>query len=111
MLNFTPRSIEKIEDAELKITWEDGHETVLGFATLRRQCPCAMCKDEWTGEPLVDPVKVPDDLGAARAEVVGNYALTFAFADGHGTGIYTFEMLRKLCRCAECAYHPGSETN
>jgi DUF971 family protein len=37
--------------------------------------------------------------------------LSFSFSDGHGTGIYTFEMLRKLCRCKDCVYHPGSETN
>jgi len=111
MLNFNPRSIEKVEDSELRITWEDGHETSLDFASLRRSCPCATCKDEWTGEALIDPASVPDTLVATRADVVGNYALTFTFSDGHGTGIYPFELLRKMCRCAECSYHPGSETN
>ena len=111
MLNFNPRSIEKVEDIALKIVWEDGHETMLDFPALRRLCPCAMCKDEWTGEPLIDPASVPDALTAARADVVGNYALSFAFSDGHATGIYSFELLRKLCRCGECAHHPGSETN
>ena len=111
MLNFTPRSIEKIEDDQLKITWEDEHETVLDFAFLRRHCPCAMCKDEWSGEPLLDPDSVPDALTAARADIVGNYALSFAFADSHTSGIYSFELLRKLCRCEECGYHAGSETN
>ncbi|MBI4371008.1 MAG: DUF971 domain-containing protein [Elusimicrobia bacterium] len=111
MLNCTPRAIEKIEDAQLRILWEDDHETVLSFAQLRRHCPCAACRDEWSGEALLDPAAVPDGLGAARADVVGNYALSFAFSDGHGAGVYPFELLRKLCRCAECAYHPGSETN
>lgn len=111
MLNFTPRSIEKVEDARLRIVWDDGHKTELPFAVLRRQCPCAMCKDEWTGEQLLDPDTVSEELGASRADVVGNYALAFSFSDGHGTGIYTFEMLRKLCKCKDCAYHPGSETN
>lgn len=111
MLNFNPKSIEKVEDAKLRIIWEDDHETVLEFSYLRRSCPCAACKDEWTGEPLLDPAAVPEALGATRADVVGNYALTFAFGDGHGTGIFTFEFLRKLCRCGECSYHQGSETN
>ena len=111
MLNFNPRSIEKVEDAQLRIVWEDEHETVLDFVSLRRQCPCAACKDEWTGEPLIDPAAVPDTLAASRADIVGNYALSFAFSDGHGTGIYSFELLRKMCHCDECAYHPGSETN
>lgn len=111
MLNFTPRSIEKVEDARLRIVWDDGHKTELEFAHLRRSCPCAMCKDEWTGEAILDPETVPDGLGATRADMVGNYALSFTFADGHGAGIYSFEMLRRLCRCPDCAYHPGSETN
>lgn len=111
MLNYNPKSIEKVEDAKLRIVWEDGHESVLEFAHLRRNCPCAVCKDEWTGEPLLDPEKVPDTLGASRADVVGNYALSFSFGDGHGTGIFTFELLRRLCKCSECSYHAGSETN
>ena len=111
MLNFTPRSIEKVEDARLRIVWEDEHRTELPFALLRRNCPCAMCKDEWTGESLLDPASVPEELGATRADVVGNYALTFSFNDGHGTGIFTFEMLRRLCVCSDCSPHPGSETN
>ena len=60
MLNFTPRSIEKVEDARLRIIWDDGHETELPFAHLRRHCPCAGCKDEWTGEALLDPAAVPE---------------------------------------------------
>lgn len=111
MLNFTPRSIEKVEDAALRIIWDDGHETEIPFALLRRSCPCAMCKDEWTGEAILDPATVPDTMGATRADIVGNYALSFTFADGHGAGIYSFEMLRKLCACPDCSYHPGSETN
>jgi len=29
-------------------------------------------------------------------EQIGNYAARFAFSDGHDTGIYTWELLRKL---------------
>ena len=111
MLNFNPKNIEKIEDDGLRITWEDDHVSTFSFRELRQACPCALCRDEFSGEPLLDPATVPENLGATRAEVVGNYALTFAFSDGHGTGIYSFENLRKLCRCAECSYHAGSETN
>lgn len=111
MLNYTPKDIEKVADEELRIIWEDGHASSYDFAYLRRHCPCAVCRDEWSGNPLLDPETVPDDLKALRAETVGNYALSFAFSDGHGTGIYSFEALRRLCGCVECAHHPGSETN
>lgn len=111
MLNFSPKSIEKIDDDRLRIVWEDGHVSDFTFQYLRQNCPCAMCKDEWSGEMLLDPATVPTTTRSTRAEVVGNYALSFAFSDGHGTGIYSFENLRKMCLCSECSYHPGSETN
>lgn len=111
MINWNPKHIEKIDDGELKITWEDGHVSQYNFRELRKHCPCALCRDEASGEPLLDPETIPKDLGATRADLVGNYALTFRFSDGHGTGIYSFENLRRLCLCAECSYHPGSETN
>jgi Uncharacterized protein conserved in bacteria len=31
-----------------------------------------------------------------RFDVVGGYALKFTWADGHSTGIYSFDYLRKL---------------
>ena len=111
MLNYSPRSIENVEDRGMRITWEDEHVSFYSFQFLRQNCPCALCRDEWTGLALLDPETIPPETTTVRAEVVGNYALTFAFSDGHGTGLYSFENLRKLCRCKECSYHPGSETN
>ena len=111
MLNFNPKNIEKIDDDQLRITWEDDHVSVYGFRYLRQNCPCAMCRDEWSGEMLLDPSTISDDTQSSRAEIVGNYALSFSFSDGHGTGIYSFEVLRRMCRCEECSHHPGSETN
>ena len=111
MLNFNPKGIEKIDDDRLRIVWEDGHESLFTFQYLRQNCPCAACRDEVSGERLFDPETVPPDTKSSRAEPVGNYALAFGFSDGHGTGIYSFETLRKLCRCKECSYHQGSETN
>ncbi|MEK7859461.1 MAG: DUF971 domain-containing protein [Elusimicrobiota bacterium] len=111
MLNFNPSNIEKVEDEQLRITWEDGHVSEYSFQLLRQNCPCALCKDEWSGEMLLDPATVPAEMKATKADLVGNYALSFAFSDGHGTGIFSFENLRKLCGCEECSYHTGSETN
>lgn len=111
MLNCNPKDIEKIQDEELRIVWEDGHESRYTFRHLRQNCPCALCRDEWSGQRLLNPDTVPEDLGADRADLVGNYALSFGFSDGHATGIFSFECLRKLCCCQECSHHPGSETN
>ncbi|OGR88738.1 MAG: hypothetical protein A3J74_07330 [Elusimicrobia bacterium RIFCSPHIGHO2_02_FULL_57_9] len=111
MLNFNPTGIEQIDDEKLRIVWEDEHESVYSFRFLRQNCPCAACRDEWSGEMLFDPSEVPEDVRSMRAEMVGNYAISFAFSDGHGTGIYSFENLRRLCQCRECSHHLGSETN
>ena len=100
--NTSPKKIEKVEDEALRILWEDGHQSVYSFRLLRQHCPCALCRDERTGKRLLDPDSVPMDLKATRAELVGNYALTLLFSDGHSTGIYSFEYLRRECPCQEC---------
>jgi DUF971 family protein len=33
---------------------------------------------------------------------VGKYALKFKWTDGHESGIYSWEYLRRVCRCEEC---------
>jgi DUF971 family protein len=101
-VNEAPSKIEKVGDEKLRLSWEDGHQSVYPFQRLRQLCPCALCRDEWTGQPLLDPESVPADLKAERAELVGNYGLAFQFSDGHSQGIYTFKMLRELCPCAGC---------
>ncbi len=110
-LDFNPKAIENVDDARLRIIWKDDHESVYTFQFLRQNCPCAVCRDEFSGEPILDPQTVPADTKPTRSELVGNYAISFSFSDGHGTGIYSFENLRKLCRCEECSHHSGSETN
>ena len=33
---------------------------------------------------------------------IGRYALQFLWSDAHYTGIYPFQILRKMCQCGEC---------
>mgnify|MGYP001595005725 CR=1 FL=1 len=103
MPSEAPAKIEKIDDDELRILWEDAHESLFSFRFLRQRCPCAQCKDEWTGRRLLDPEAVPAGLKALSAGMVGNYALSFQFSDRHGSGVYSFALLRALCPCAGCA--------
>ena len=42
-----------------------------------------------------DPASVPADLTHADVRMVGNYALTMRFSDGHDTGIFPFRFLRE----------------
>ncbi len=100
-MSHTPEKLEKVGETKFRIRWDDGHVSEFGVRYLRQQCRCAACRDEFTGAPLLDPESVPADLTSARAALVGNYALSFQFSDGHGSGIYTFEALRAICPCCK----------
>lgn len=90
-----PVRIRRRDPSRVAIEWADGHTTVYGAAELRRLCPCASCVHELTGEALLDPAGVPDDLSQTGLRTVGNYGIAVQFSDGHGTGIYTYEHLRR----------------
>jgi prepilin-type processing-associated H-X9-DG protein len=99
--------------AGLDIVWADGHVSHYEFAFLREECPCATCDDlrrkkesakvqgSAAGSAVL-PMYKPK-AGARGAKPLGNYALQIEFTDGHSTGIYSYEHLRALCPCEECA--------
>ena len=92
-----PTDISAVRDEhQLVITWPDGAKAQYGFKYLREACVCARCVHEITGEPLLDPDTVPEDLQLENMQLVGNYAVKFSWSDGHDTGIYTWERLREL---------------
>jgi DUF971 family protein len=89
----------------LRLRWKDGHVSELTPWELRVACPCAGCVDEMTGRRTLEPESVDSGVHPMEIVYVGRYALGFRWSDGHETGIYPFEYLRRLCRCGECA--PG----
>lgn len=97
-----PVEIEKVGSEKMRITWDDGHISEYSFRYLRENCPCAMCRDEFSGRMILDPKTIPADITSLRESVIGHYGLAFSFSDEHGTGIYTFDGLRKLCPCETC---------
>ena len=86
--------------AELAIKWDDGSESYIPLETLRRSCPCAGCKGEM--DVLGNVYKNPDRPLArnafelVRVGRVGGYALQPVWADGHDSGLYSFEHLLRL---------------
>ena len=92
-----PREVVREGGEGFRITWADGRECRYGAAALRRVCPCAQCVNEYTGERTLDPASVSDALTLEELDLVGRYALTFRWSDGHRTGIYSFRLLRELC--------------
>lgn len=84
---------------EIALAWSDGAETFLSLETLRRACPCAACQGEPDVTGMVHRPRVTyseNSFDLRRYELVGSYALQFFWADGHSTGIYAYEYLRKL---------------
>jgi DUF971 family protein len=85
----------------LAIRWDDGGESIIPLEELRRRCPCARCTGEVdvTGRlhTLGPPLPLaPSSFQPVAWEPVGHYAVQPRWADGHDTGIYTFELLRQL---------------
>ena len=68
------------------------------FDVLRRACPCAACRGEpgYRGRFSDDPELRPGEDELADIKLVGAYGLNAIWADGHDTGIFTFEHLRRL---------------
>ena len=91
-----PVQIIEESDREVSIKWYDDAETRYSASKLRRACPCATCVNEWTGEKILKEDEVPDDMSFTSITIVGRYALNFYFSDGHDTGIFSFEYLRKI---------------
>lgn len=90
-------------DSWLEITWDtEGHVGRYSARALRLACPCAGCVDEMSGRPLLDPASVPETVQATAIEPVGAYGIRIRWSDGHGTGIYTYRLLREQCPCPVC---------
>jgi DUF971 family protein len=78
----------------LTVTFGDGHECFFSNEELRTGCPCASCRDlrsvdkeVWSG----------GTISILNAELVGHWGISFAWSDGHGTGIFPFDSLREWC--------------
>lgn len=82
------------------VRWPDGTESVIENKRLRLACQCALCVQEYTGEPLLDPASVPNDIQIVEIETLGNYAVSIAWDDGHSSGIYSWDHLRHVAGLA-----------
>ncbi len=94
-----PSDIQPVGD-ELAVKWEDGTESYVKLEKLRRHCPCAGCKGEMDilGQVYRNPEQPlpPSAFQLVRVSMVGGYAVQPFWGDGHGTGLYTFDYLRRL---------------
>ena len=110
-----PEHIAISKSKGVNIDWKDSHHSDYSLAYLRDNCPCATC----TGAHGASPGESPDSsqspfpmfkpaLTMLDVEPAGNYAISIHWSDGHSSGIYSFEHLRRICPCPECAT-PGPD--
>ena len=98
-----PNDIQLIGD-ELAIKWDDGKESFLKLEALRRHCPCAGCKGEV--DVMGNLYKNPDKPLSAAAfqlrkfSVVGGYGIQPTWGDGHASGIFSFDYLKRMAEVA-----------
>jgi DUF971 family protein len=87
----------------LEIIWRDETACRYPLSQLREACPCVECRG---GHQFMGPKFDPDNIltltpkrsyDIVDIQMVGNYAIQPTWDDGHQTGIYTWDYLRKLC--------------
>lgn len=90
------KSIKQKDNFNFSILWNDEVEQEIRLSDLQRNCPCANCVDEATGQRLNHFEESSDSLKAIYIRSVGRYAIQVQFTSGCSTGIYSFEMLRQM---------------
>lgn len=87
-------------ELEIAIRWPEGEEVFISLEQLRRHCPCASCSGEKdilgkTHQAARQPYS-HHSFTLRRFDRVGNYGIQPLWADGHSTGIFTWEYLRLI---------------
>ena len=92
-----PIEVRYVEaEQSLRVEFSDG--LVLEYPTpfLRGFCPCARCQGHGGGPPTWTAAPHPRAYVVDNVSPVGSYAFCIVWGDGHDTGIYSFEMLRRM---------------
>lgn len=86
--------------AELAVRWSDGGESYIPLERLRRACPCAGCAGEVDvlGHLHRGPRQElgPSAFRVRRLAPVGGYAIQPHWEDGHGSGLFSWDYLRRI---------------
>jgi len=91
-----PLDIQRIGN-ELAVRWDNGDESFIQLERLRRACPCAGCCGEVDvlGKLHKGPARIlsPDAFELVEITTVGTYGIQPRWADGHASGIFSFDYL------------------
>lgn len=96
-----PTEIRRLGVQAVRIAWADGHASEYRNDYLRDRCPCAECRERSPRRlPVVNEPR--EALYPMQIGLVGRYAVSIQWSDGHDSGIYSYQTLRALCPCAQC---------
>jgi len=88
--------IEQKNAYSVTIKWKNGSAQEMSLSEIQKNCPCANCINEITGQRLLDLKTIKKDVRAVSIRQVGRYALQFQFTSGCSTGIYSFDCLMQM---------------
>jgi DUF971 family protein len=83
----------------LALKWDDESESIIPLRTLRENCPCAGCQGEVDALGKLHRGPAPKlterSFQLRSLQAVGGYGLQPVWGDGHSTGIFSLDMLRR----------------
>lgn len=103
-----PVEVHRKGSEGLLVVWTNGEKTEISSTKLRQHCPCATCKEKQGDTSHAKPLSgkksllniiehtLSEELNLTKVRPIGNYALGLEWADGHSTGIYTYDLLWHL---------------
>lgn len=109
MTNSEVRDITIEREHGVAVEFMDGHRCRFDLEDLRRACPCASCRGarDQGREPWPTP-RSPLPLSITDAALVGAWGLSITWNDGHATGIYPWDALRRWCEVGSPSFPPDS---
>ncbi len=110
MSSTNPKSLDISKSRGIQVVWSDQHHSNYDLGFLRDQCPCATCTNAHGTSPTQSGTASANPFVMYKAkptildvEMVGRYAIRIHWSDGHNTGIYSYEHLRRICPCEACS--------
>lgn len=94
---MVPLRIKISDKRKLIISWNNDSEDIVLLKDLRKFCPCATCLAEREQQSkMFIPLYSENQVTLRNIKPVGNYAVHLEWNDGHNTGIYEFNFLKKF---------------
>jgi len=92
--NVIPQEVTVTSDRQhLRLDWPSGETLTLSAEEMRAFCRCAWCTKARREGTFAEHF---EDASISGLELVGDYAVNIAFADGHARGVFPWTYLRAI---------------